>query len=190
MLRFFRREEHEKEKTAQAVKRSRQSWFGRVSGLFQRGSLDDEIWDELEEILISSDVGVATSTKLLDTLRQRIRDEHISDPQEALQLLKDEMVSLVRVEGAESVLAVDAPPLAILEIRTIQARRQYLEQNQRTWVDSGSRNRTSSSSRTGRSHSSQKSWSGPRPGPTISTASSRTVQEKPRAKAVARMAST
>ena len=65
MLRFFRREEHEKEKTEQAVKRSRQTWFGRVSGLFQRSSLDDEIWDELEEILISADVGVATSTKLL-----------------------------------------------------------------------------------------------------------------------------
>ena len=116
MLRFFRREEHEKEKTEQAVKRSRQTWFGRVSGLFQRGSLDDEIWDELEEILISADVGVATSNKLLETLRQRIRDEGISDPQEALRILKNEMVGLVTVEGAESVLAVDGPPLVILVV--------------------------------------------------------------------------
>ncbi len=116
MLRFFRREEHEKEKTEQAVKRSRQTWFGRVSGLFQRGSLDDEIWDELEEILISADVGVATSDKLLEALRQRIRDERISDPQEALQILKDEMVSLVSVEDSESVLAVDEPPLVILVV--------------------------------------------------------------------------
>ncbi|MCH8060892.1 MAG: signal recognition particle-docking protein FtsY [Chloroflexi bacterium] len=116
MLRFFRREGHEKEKTEQAVKRSRQTWFGRVSGLFQRGSLDDEIWDELEEILISADVGVATSAKLLDALRQRIRDERISDPQEALRLLKDEMVSLVSVEDAENALAVDEPPLVILVV--------------------------------------------------------------------------
>ncbi|MCH7653394.1 MAG: signal recognition particle-docking protein FtsY [Chloroflexi bacterium] len=116
MLKFFRREGHEKEKTEQAVKRSRQSWFGRVSGLFQRGSLDDEVWDELEEILISADVGVATSAKLLDVLRQRIRDEGISDPQEALQLLKDEMISLVTVEDAENALAVDEPPLVILVV--------------------------------------------------------------------------
>ena len=116
MLRFFRREEHAKEKTEQAVKRTRQTWFGRVSGLFQRGSLDDDVWDELEEILISADVGVATSGKLLDTLRQRIRDERISDPQEALQLLKDEMVSLVSMEDAESVLTVDEPPLVILVV--------------------------------------------------------------------------
>ena len=116
MLRFFRREEHAKEKTEQAVKRTRQTWFGRVSGLFQRGSLDDNVWDELEEILISADVGVATSGKLLDTLRQRIRDERISDPQEALQVLKDEMVSLVSMEDAESVLTVDEPPLVILVV--------------------------------------------------------------------------
>ena len=116
MLRFFRREEHAKEKTEQAVKRTRQTWFGRVSGLFQRGSLDDDVWDELEEILISADVGVATSGKLLDTLRQRIRDERITDPQDALQLLKDEMVRLVSMEDAESVLAVDEPPLVILVV--------------------------------------------------------------------------
>ena len=116
MLKFFRREGHEKEKTDQAVKRSRQTWFGRVSGLFQPGSLDDEIWDELEEILISADVGVATSAKLLDVLRQRIRDEHISEPQVALQLLKDEMVSLVSVEDAENALAVDEPPLVVLVV--------------------------------------------------------------------------
>ena len=116
MLKFFRREGHEKEKTEQAVKRSRQSWFGRVSGLFQRGSLDDEVWDELEEILISADVGVATSAKLLDVLRRRIRDEGISDPQEALQLLKDEMINLVTVENAENALAVDEPPLVVLVV--------------------------------------------------------------------------
>ena len=54
MLRFFRRPEQEKEKTERAVKRSRQTWFGRVTTLFQRSQLDDDLWDELVNVGVSS----------------------------------------------------------------------------------------------------------------------------------------
>ena len=80
MLRFFKRGEKEKEKTEQAVKKTRQTWFRRVGTIFQRSNIDDELWDELEEILISSDVGVGTTMKLLDRVRERIRDEGVREP--------------------------------------------------------------------------------------------------------------
>lgn len=116
MLRFFKRGEKEKEKTEQAVKKTRQAWFRRVGTIFQRSNIDDELWDELEEILISSDVGVGTTMKLLDRVRERIRDEGVREPTAALELLKDEMVNILDVDDASARLDVDEPPIVLLVI--------------------------------------------------------------------------
>ena len=47
------------------------NWAERVSSLFRRGSLDEDLWDELEEALIVADVGVSTTFSLLERLRDR-----------------------------------------------------------------------------------------------------------------------
>ncbi|HEX7094882.1 MAG TPA: signal recognition particle receptor subunit alpha, partial [Acidimicrobiales bacterium] len=52
-------------------------YFGAVRS---RSGIDQETWDELEEALIRADVGVATTTALLDQLRERVRAEGIKDP--------------------------------------------------------------------------------------------------------------
>ncbi len=117
MLRFFRRGEREdRERTQAAVRRTRRRWFSRLTVVFQRSEIDDDMWDELEESLISADVGVATTMKLLDTLRGRIREYGITRPDEALDALKDEMVAMLSVEGADSVMEVDDSPLVILMV--------------------------------------------------------------------------
>ena len=117
LRRFLRRDkEKEKEKTEQAVKKTRQTWFGRMTTLFQRSNIDDELWDELEELLISADVGVATTQKILDHLRERIREEHITQPNDALEALKREMVSLLEVDKADDLLDVEELPLILLVV--------------------------------------------------------------------------
>ena len=116
MLKFFRRGEQEKEKTEQAVKKSRQTWFGKVSGLFSRAQLDDELWDELEELLISADVGVQTTFNLLERLQERIEEEKVSEPAAALQLLKDEMIYLIDFDDVDEILEVEEPPLIIMVV--------------------------------------------------------------------------
>ncbi len=115
---FLRRRDREKdrEKTEQAVKKTRQSWFGRVTTLFRRARLDDELWDELEELLISADVGVATTEKLLQRLRERIREEGVSSPADALTLLKEEMVSILSVDGTGQDMDAQEPPLVLLMV--------------------------------------------------------------------------
>lgn len=115
---FLRRRDKEKEKakTEQAVKKTRQTWFGRVTTLFHRARLDEELWDELEELLISADVGVATTAKLLQRLRERIREEHVTSPEDALTLLKEEMVSILSVDGAAEKLDAREPPLVLLMV--------------------------------------------------------------------------
>ena len=117
MLRFFGRGEREdKAKTRSAVRKTGRRWFRRVAAVFQRGEIDDDMWDELEELLISADVGVSTSMKLLDALRDRVAADGITDPREAMDALKDEMERALAVDGAERALDVDEPPLVILMV--------------------------------------------------------------------------
>ena len=117
MLRLFRRSNPQDEaKTAQAAAKSRQTFFGRMSGIFRRARIDDALWDELEELLISADVGVETTFKLMDTLREGVRQQRISDPQQALDLLKDEMTNLIDFDTVEDALQVPQKPLIILMV--------------------------------------------------------------------------
>ena len=79
MLRFFKRgDQEDKERTEKAVTRTRRTWFGRMTQVFQRSQIDDDMWDEMEELLISADVGVETTMSLLDRLRHRIRSDGIT----------------------------------------------------------------------------------------------------------------
>ena len=114
MFRFLRRQD--REKTERAVEATRQTWFGRIATLFQRSELDDALWDELEELLISADVGVGTTEKLILRLREQVREEEVVQPGAALELLKREMVNILDVVIAGDPLEVEEPPLILLMV--------------------------------------------------------------------------
>ena len=117
MLKFLRRGEREdRERTRSAVRRTGQRWFMRMTGVFQRSEIDDDMWDELEEILISADVGVPTTLKLLDNLRDEVRDNGVTRPEEAFELLKGAMVDALIVDGSDRVMEVEESPLVILMV--------------------------------------------------------------------------
>lgn len=59
-----------------------------LSGVRGRGKIDQATWDDLEEALILADVGVATSTALLDELRGQVKSEGIKTPDELVEALK------------------------------------------------------------------------------------------------------
>ena len=93
MLRLFRRNRQEDTgATAQvlkeAVKPSRERWFGRIIGLLRSPRLDDSVWDEIEEILISSDVGVETSLRIIDSLKERVKSGSLDSPDAVTSALK------------------------------------------------------------------------------------------------------
>jgi fused signal recognition particle receptor len=95
-------------KTEQGVKRSRETWFGRIARLFDRTMVEQETWDELEELLISADVGLATTHKLIDRVKQRATDERLSEGPQIRSALEQEMVNLLSVDvEAKSVLGLD-----------------------------------------------------------------------------------
>ena len=117
MIRFWQRgDQGDRQRTQEAVGRTRGQWFRHVAGLFQRSQIDDGLWDELEELLISADVGGSTTMKLLDALRDRIRRSGITHPDGALAALKEEMIEMLTVEGSELVMDVEEPPLVIMMV--------------------------------------------------------------------------
>ena len=87
--RLFRRE-----KLDQGVEKSRSGFFGRIRQLLTaERPIDDDLWDELEELLIQADVGV----QLTDELMERLRDEHrrgeIQHARDLFDALKDALAT-------------------------------------------------------------------------------------------------
>src|SRR4030042_5752968 len=81
-LRLFRRSpatEEEAKKTEEALERTRKSWFGRLADLFDRSRIDESLREELEELLIAADAGVATPGKVLEAVRERVDEEGLKD---------------------------------------------------------------------------------------------------------------
>lgn len=85
----------EEERTQEAVERTKRVWFRRVAGIFDRTNIGDDLWDELEEILLGADTGLATTERILDTTRSRIHSEGIREPAQAREILKQELVAIL-----------------------------------------------------------------------------------------------
>lgn len=63
-------------------------------------TIDEDLYEELEEILITSDIGVDTSVEIIERLRKAIRDERINDPKEVRPCLKRVITDMIN-EGTE-----------------------------------------------------------------------------------------
>ncbi len=70
--------------------------------LFDRNAIDDETWAELEELLISADVGVNTTEKLIGRVKQRMAEDKINQGAMVRSALKAEMVNIVKVKPRET----------------------------------------------------------------------------------------
>jgi fused signal recognition particle receptor len=84
-------------KTELGVKRSKEAWFGKVTRLFDRGTVGEEVWGELEELLISADVGVETTSKLLSKIKQRMKADKLAEASQVKSALKQEMIDLLSI---------------------------------------------------------------------------------------------
>lgn len=76
-------------KLKNALKKTRDGLAGALSNLFSKNKLGDEFYEELEEILISSDISVATAEEIVDELRQQAKKDKLKDREFVTGLLKD-----------------------------------------------------------------------------------------------------
>ncbi|MEE8421129.1 MAG: signal recognition particle receptor subunit alpha, partial [Dehalococcoidales bacterium] len=84
------------------MKRSRDNWFARAMHLFDRSVVSDEVWSELEELLVMADVGINTTEKLIQRVRRRVVGEKIERGDQVRDVLKAEMVALLQVARLET----------------------------------------------------------------------------------------
>jgi fused signal recognition particle receptor len=116
---FKRNREENKKHTQEAVKRSRERWFGRVLGLLRSSRLDDAVWEELEEILVSSDVGVEASLRIIQDLKAQVKGGRLDQPEQVFERLKQSLVQALESDGAADVwqdVAGQSTPYVVLMV--------------------------------------------------------------------------
>jgi fused signal recognition particle receptor len=93
--RLFRRRVDVDPQVEEGLKKTRRGIFADITALFDRASIDEELYEDLEALLIQADLGVETTLELVEALREDVRREKITDPAQARLYLRDEMVKLL-----------------------------------------------------------------------------------------------
>lgn len=79
----------------QSLSKTRKQLGGQLAGLFGGGKIDEETYEELEAILLTSDIGVSATQKLLDALKARVKREKLDDTAALKTALKTELLAIL-----------------------------------------------------------------------------------------------
>lgn len=83
------------------VKKTNEGFFKRLSrAIVGKSRVDDSVLDAIEEALISSDMGVDTTLKIIDNLEERVEKDKFMSMTELTEMLRDEIAKLLDVDGA------------------------------------------------------------------------------------------
>jgi fused signal recognition particle receptor len=104
-------DDEEQEKLEEGLDKTRDSFFGKLDRMVRgKDTVDAEVLDELEEILITSDVGVDTTLDVIDHVEARVEQDQYVSSQELNQLIRNEIARLM-LEGSEERPADFGAPL-------------------------------------------------------------------------------
>ena len=113
--------EQEKQTLDKGLEKTKTSFFSKLTKVVAgKSKVDDEVLDNLEEILVSSDVGVNTTLKIIERIEERVsRDKYLSTD-ELNSILRDEIASLLSEtnsgEATEFLIPVDKKPYVIMVV--------------------------------------------------------------------------
>ncbi|MEY2633853.1 MAG: hypothetical protein RIR00_2507 [Pseudomonadota bacterium] len=85
-----------RERLFQGLAKTRAHWGGRLKSLFSRGKVDDELLEALEELLLTSDVGVEATQHLLNELRARAKRDKLETPEAIQNALSSSLIELLK----------------------------------------------------------------------------------------------
>ena len=105
---FFSKEK--KETLDKGLSKTKESFFGKIARVIAgKTKVDDEVLDNLEEILITSDVGVETTLKIIERIEKRAASEKYMNTQELNHILRDEISMLLTENNTDDANDFDAP---------------------------------------------------------------------------------
>lgn len=103
------------DKLKEGLGKTKQTLNEKINDVFANfRKVDEDLLDELEEALIMSDIGIETSTKIIDELRIRIKKENIQDEEDVRRVLKEEMIKLL--DAGDTSLNISTVPSVILVV--------------------------------------------------------------------------
>ncbi len=95
------------------LKKTRDSLANTIGSLQGYGKIDDDLYDEIEESLIMADIGVETTMQIIDTLKEKILRDRVSDASQIRKYLKETMLEMM---VGEQGLTLQTKPVVILII--------------------------------------------------------------------------
>lgn len=99
-----------KEQLEKGLSASKKSFFSKLgTAIAGKSKIDADILDELEEVLIRSDVGVATTLKIIDALEVRVAKDKYLGTSELGQILREEITTLLKQHQEDEIKGFDAP---------------------------------------------------------------------------------
>jgi fused signal recognition particle receptor len=99
-----------KETLDKGLEKSKESFFGKLGkALVGKSTVDDEVLDNLEEVLVSSDVGVSTTLKIIERIQQRVARDKYLGTSELDRILKEEIAGLLSENNSVNVDDFDTP---------------------------------------------------------------------------------
>ena len=103
------------DKLKNGLNKTKTSFDDKINNVFSNfRKVDEDFLDELEEVLIMSDIGMDTSVKIISNLRERIKKEKIQDEEDVKQALREEMQKILDVTDIE--LHLNTKPSVILVV--------------------------------------------------------------------------
>lgn len=88
-------------KIIDGLKKTQQNIGFKLKQLFKVGVFDDDFFDDLETLLLTSDIGASATLEIVDLLRDRLEEEKITDPEQAMAELKDILVDMLETKPFE-----------------------------------------------------------------------------------------
>lgn len=103
------------DKLKTGLNKTKESFNTKINDVFSNfRKVDEDFLEELEEVLIMSDIGVDTSVKIVNNLRKRIKKDNIKDEEEVKQALREEIKAIF--DEVENKLNLDTKPSVILVV--------------------------------------------------------------------------
>ncbi|MFT5817096.1 MAG: fused signal recognition particle receptor [Bacteroidia bacterium] len=118
LLDFFKKKptEEQKEKLDEGLQKTRSSFITKISKVVVgKSTVNDEFLDELEELLISSDVGVNTTVKIIERIETRVSQDKYLGDKELNELLKEEITDLL-VATEKPIKNLETKPYVIMVV--------------------------------------------------------------------------
>ena len=108
LFKFFSKEK--KESLDKGLEKTKQGFLSKLTrSIVGKSRVDAEVLDNLEEILISSDVGVETTLRIIDKIEERVARDKVLNVEELNVILKEEITSLLEENAAHDTIDFEIP---------------------------------------------------------------------------------